>query len=36
MFLAELLGPDLFDEAKQPLEFYTIYSDFDKKRGSKW
>jgi molecular chaperone DnaK (HSP70) len=29
-FIAELLGPDLFDEQKQPLEFYTIYSDFDK------
>jgi molecular chaperone DnaK (HSP70) len=29
-FLAELLGPDLFKEHELPLEFYSIYTDFDK------
>jgi molecular chaperone DnaK (HSP70) len=29
-FLAELLGPDLFKEQEMPLEFYTVYSEFDK------
>jgi hypothetical protein len=29
-FLAELLGPDLFKEQDLPLEFYSIYRDFDK------
>jgi hypothetical protein len=29
-FLAELLGPDLFKEHELPLEFYSIFRDFDK------